>query len=146
MKNRLTLITVLATATLLSSAAMAHGGNDHDGYRGYGNPWQARHHRHHDWRPAPPPVVYVTPRPVVVPAPAYYPAAPVYAPPPVFYPPAPVRYGPPPVYYPTGDRVAGQVVGAVAGGVIGNVIGQGALAPTAVGAVVGGIIGGNLME
>lgn len=132
MNKKLALSAIILSTTLLSTAAMAHG-RDRDG-------WHDRHGRH-GWRPAPPHVVYVPPRPVVVRPPvAYY--SPAYYPQPVYVAP-PVRYAPAPVYY-YGDRVVGQVVGAVAGGVIGHAIGGGALAPTAIGTVIGGVVGGEL--
>ena len=141
MNKKLTLSAVIISTTLLSTAALARGG-DRDGWH------DQRHHGHNGWRPVPAHVVYAPPRPVYVrppeayyqPAyyqPAYYPQQ-AYAPAPTYYAPARVHY--------RGDRVAGQVVGAVAGGVIGNAIGHGGLAPTAIGAVLGGIVGGNLAD
>jgi hypothetical protein len=129
MKNKLVLISAFATASLLSSAAMAHGW-DRDEWRG---------HHHQGWYAPLPPVAYVAPQPVYFPQPAFYSQQVVYAP-------APVGYAPPPVYYATGNRIAGQVVGAVAGGVIGNAVGHGGFGPTAIGAVLGGVVGGSLAE
>jgi hypothetical protein len=120
MNNKLALTTFILSATLLSTAALARGG-DHDG-------WHDRrhhgHHGHHGWRSAPAHVVYAPPRPVYVRPPvayyrpAYYPQ-PVYVQPRPAYVRPPVAYYPQPAYAPTyyaparvdyrGDRVAGQV-------------------------------------
>lgn len=114
MNKKLALSAVILSTALLSTAAMAHGRDrDRDG-------WHDHRHGRHGWRPAPPHVVYVPPRPVVIRPPvAYYP--PAYYPQPVYAAP-PVRYAPAPVYY-YEDRVAGQVVGAVVGAVVGGVVG-----------------------
>lgn len=132
MNKKLALSALVLSTALLSTAALARGG-DRDGWY---DQRHSGHHNHHGWRPAPGHVAYAPPRPVHVRPPiAYYPQ-PAYA---------PSYYAPARVYY-RGDRVAGQVVGAVAGGVIGSAISGGAFAPTAIGAVFGGLIGGDLAD
>ncbi len=139
MNKKLALSALIVSASLLSTAALAHG-RDRDEWRDH------RHKIHPGWRHAPVYVVYAPPRPVYVRPPVvYYPPA-YYAQP--IYAPVAVRHVHPRAYYHGyhGDRFAGQVIGAVAGGAIGHVIGHGGLAPTAIGAVVGGVVGGSLAD